>query len=144
MTASRDELAPVHVVAKGRRKQPQPVAALAEDGVGLLENSDPATTVIRVDGDVAPLEQDLHPVVEPATMIGAYRSHRVDVLPRSRAPQARSTDSATAMHCGSVKAHGRVDADPAMRRSSIAAMPALVAGILTIMFGARALNPRPV
>src|SRR4029077_21023219 len=34
-----DELAPLHVVAEGRGQQPQPVAAIAKDAIGLLENS---------------------------------------------------------------------------------------------------------
>src|SRR5208282_2464792 len=46
-----DELAPVHVVAERRGKQPQPVATLAEDPVSLLENSHARPLqILRVNG----------------------------------------------------------------------------------------------
>ena len=56
----------------------------------------------------------------------------------SRRFSPRSTASATATHCGSVKETVALMLMPSAVASSIAAIPARVAGIFTIMFGARA------
>ncbi len=55
----------------------------------------------------------------------------------SRRFSPRSTASATARHCGSVNDTVALMLMPSAVAASIAGMPALVAGILTIMFGAR-------
>ena len=55
----------------------------------------------------------------------------------SRRVSPRSTASATARHCGSVNDTVALMLMPSAVAASIAGMPALVAGILTIMFGAR-------
>src|SRR6266550_1768860 len=58
----------------------------------------------------------------------------------SRRLSPRSTASATAMHCGRVNETVALMLIPRYVTSSIATIPALVAGILTIMFWARRLN----
>ena len=76
-----DQLAPVHVITEGRGEQAQPVAAFAEDAVGLLEDGhagpfEPA----GVDRDPALFEDHLQPVVQPADHDRADRAHRCDLL----------------------------------------------------------------
>ena len=58
----------------------------------------------------------------------------------SRRCRPRSTASATAMHCGRLKQTVALTLSPRWVASSMAAMPARVAGIFTITFGARRLN----
>ncbi len=59
---------------------------------------------------------------------------------RSRRLSPRSTASATAMHCGSVKQTVALMLTPRYVASSIAGIPARVTGILTIMLGASAIE----
>ena len=60
--------------------------------------------------------------------------------PASRRCRPRSTASATARHCGTVNDTVALMLIPRAVASSIASMPARVAGILTIMLGASASN----
>ncbi len=60
----------------------------------------------------------------------------------SRRDSPRSTASATATACGNVNDTVALMLIPAAVASSMAGIPELVAGIFTIMFGARAANRR--
>src|SRR5256885_3387837 len=76
-----DQLAPVHVVAESRGQQSNTVPALTEYPVGLLEDADARPLEVSgVDADIALVEQDFEPVVEPADHDRAYRAHRLDGL----------------------------------------------------------------
>ena len=60
----------------GGGQQPRPVAALAEDAVGPLEDRDPGPVGgVRVQRDVVTLDEDLHPVVQAADHQSADRGH---------------------------------------------------------------------
>src|SRR5215469_8863957 len=78
---STDKLAPMHMIAKGSRKQTDSVAALAEDLVGLLKYRNPGPLQIsRVDGDVLLFGDNLQPVIESADHDRANRTHAGNVL----------------------------------------------------------------
>src|SRR5579863_1295454 len=72
-----DQFAPVHVVAKRRREQTNPVASLTKYLIRLLEycNARPFQ-VPRVDRNVLFLNHDFQPVVEAPNHNRAHRSHR--------------------------------------------------------------------
>src|SRR3984893_5567815 len=111
-----DELAPVHVVPKGCRQEADPVAARAEQLIGLLENGYAGPFEIPgIDGDVFLLGQHLQPVVEPSDHDGADRTHRGDVfslaLPPLEATLHRFRDGDTLRQR---EADGGVDADAAV------------------------------
>src|ERR1700757_223116 len=60
-----DQFAPMHVVAKRRREQPDSVAALPKNLIGLFEYRHPGPfQITRIDGDVLFFAYNLEPIVE--------------------------------------------------------------------------------
>ena len=77
-----DQLGPVEPVAVRGGQQPGPVAALLVDPVGPLERGDARPVGgVGVQGDVVLLDEDLHPVVEPADHQRADRAEPAGVDP---------------------------------------------------------------
>src|SRR6202789_1481057 len=67
-----DKLAPLHMIAKGGREQPEAVPALTIDAIRFLEYSHAGPLKIaRIEGDVALLCDHLQPVIEPPAHDGA-------------------------------------------------------------------------
>jgi hypothetical protein len=113
-----DELAPVHVVAEGRREQAQPVAALLEQAVGLLEHRHAGPLEhARIHAELVLLGVDLQPVVEAAHHDRAHRAHRADVLALALAPLQAALERLGDLDAlRQREAHRGVDADAAVGR----------------------------
>ena len=111
-----DEFAPVHVISECSRKQPNAVAALAEDLIGLLEHRDTRPLeVSRVDGDIVFLHQHFQPVIQTAHHDGADRPHGIDFLAFPLPPlQASLHGFRHGDTLGHRERNGRIDADAAV------------------------------
>src|SRR5713226_4854987 len=93
---SADQLAPVHMIAERRRKQPRAKSLLPVDGIRFLEHGDPRPLQVPgVEGERLALDHDLQPIVETADHQGADRAHRGDIesfsLPPPQPPFHRVT-----------------------------------------------------
>jgi len=71
----------VHVISEGRRQQPDTVASLPEDPVGLFEHRHPRPfQVAGIDAEVLLLRQHFQPVIQPPDHDRADRPHGRDVF----------------------------------------------------------------
>src|ERR1039458_1970632 len=104
--------------AKSRRKEPEPVATLAENPIRLLEHGDPRPLQApRIDADALLVHHHLEPVVETADHDSAHRTDRRDLLARGLTTAKSSLDT---LRNGDAlrkrEANGRVDAHASIRR----------------------------
>jgi len=100
-------------VAVSCGQRPHAVAALLIERVRLLECGDAGPGQIGgVDVDLVPLDEHLHPVVQPADHHRADRRHVRDVQPLGLPPSQPAFDRlAHRQHLRHGERHGRVDAD---------------------------------
>ena len=108
-----DKLGPVQPVPVRGRQQPGPVAALLVQPIGALEDGDAGPVRGgRVEGDVVTVDEDLHPVVEPADHQRTHRAEPAGVASGGLEPaQATLYGLADGDRLGDRERDSRVDDD---------------------------------